>query len=100
MFFREKGSPAPLPKSTRTKKKKRAACVRFSFLFVCVLEKAKKVEQTFKNPYYKKESWSLPLHPETAPTGVNPYREDFLDKHYPGIRKNEYQAPNVEQNDK
>ena len=65
-----------------------------------VLEKAKKVEQTFKNPYYKKESWALPLHPETAPTGVNPYREDFLDKHYPGIRKNEYQAPNVEQNDK
>jgi hypothetical protein len=58
-----------------------------------VLERAGRIEQTFHNPYYKKELWSLPLHPETAPTGVNPYREAHLDQHYPGIRENEYTKP-------
>ena len=54
------------------------------------------IEQTFHNPYYKKECWSLPLHPEKAPTGVNPYREAYLDEHYPGIRENEYQKPSAD----
>lgn len=58
-----------------------------------ILERAGKVEQTFHNPYYKKECWSLPLHPETVSTGVNPYREAYLDEHYPGIRENEYKTP-------
>ena len=48
-------------------------------------------EQTFHNSYYKKELWSLPLQPDTVSTGVNPYREAYLDAHYPGIRENEYQ---------
>lgn len=58
-----------------------------------VLERSGKIEETFHNKYYKKESWKLPLHPETVPKGVNPYREEYLDKHYPGIRKNEYEKP-------
>ena len=58
-----------------------------------VLERAGRIEQTFHNPYYKKESWSLPLHPTTEATGVNHYRENYLDQHYPGIRENEYQKP-------
>jgi len=35
----------------------------------------------------------LPLQPETEPNGVNPYREAYLDQHYPGIRENEYEKP-------
>lgn len=58
-----------------------------------VLERSGRIEQTFHNPYYKKECWSLPLHPETPPTGVNPYRERYLDEHYPGVRENEYEKP-------
>ena len=55
------------------------------------LEKTGRIENTFHNPFYKKKSWSLPLQPETLPTGVNPYREEYLDQHYPGIRENEYE---------
>ncbi len=55
-----------------------------------VLEKSGRIEQTFENPYFKKPSWELPLHPERLPAGVNPYREEYLDKKYPGIRENEY----------
>ena len=54
------------------------------------LEKAGKIENTFHNSFYKKPSWLLPNKPETLPTGVNPYREEYLDKKYPGIRQNEY----------
>ena len=57
------------------------------------MEKSGRIEQTFHNPYYKKPSWSLPLHPDKEPIGVNPYREEYLDKHYPGIRENEYECP-------
>ena len=65
-----------------------------------VLEKSGRIEETFKNPYFKKKSWALPLHPDKAPVGVNPYREEFLDKNYPGIRKNEYECPTVKKEDK
>lgn len=58
-----------------------------------ILEKSGRIEQTFHNQYYKKESWALPLYPQSAPTGVNPYREAYLDQHYPGIRENEYCKP-------
>ena len=61
------------------------------------LEKAGRVEQTFHNKYYKKERWSLPLHPERHPDGVNHYREEYLDEHYPGIRENEYARPKREE---
>ena len=46
--------------------------------------------------FAKKECWSLPLHPEKVSTSVNPYREAYLDEHYPGIRDNEYQKPTSE----
>ena len=55
-----------------------------------VLERSGRIEQTFHNTYYKRECWSLPLHPEKPSDGVNPYREAYLDEHFPGIRENEY----------
>ena len=54
------------------------------------LEKADKIENKFHNQFYHKESWSLSNKPESIPEGVNPYRENYLDKNYPGIRENEY----------
>ena len=58
-----------------------------------VMERAHKCEAQFENPYFKRERWALPLHPEKHPEGVNPYREEYLDEHYPGIRENEYKKP-------
>lgn len=55
-----------------------------------MLEKTKRIENVFHNDFYKKESWLLPHKPETVSSGVNPYREAYLDEKYPGIRKNEY----------
>lgn len=54
------------------------------------LERAGKIENKFYNPFYYKKSWSLSSKPEKAPSGVNPYREKYLDEKYPGIRENEY----------
>ena len=54
------------------------------------LEKSKRIENLFHNPFYYKKSWLLPNNPETVSPGVNPYRENYLDEKYPGIRKNEY----------
>ena len=42
------------------------------------------------SPFLNKKSWSLSNKPEAVSDGVNPYREEFLDKNYPGIRENEY----------
>ena len=54
------------------------------------LEKTGRIENTFKNKFYKKESWLLSNKPESVSDGVNPYREKYLDEKYPGIRENEY----------
>ena len=54
------------------------------------LEKAGKIENKFHNHFYYKKSWSLSNKPEVVSEGVNPYREEYLDKNYPGIRENEY----------
>ena len=58
-----------------------------------ILERSGRIEQTFHNNYYKRECWSLPLHPEKPSDGVNPYREAYLDENFPGIRENEYKKP-------
>ena len=55
------------------------------------LEQAERIENKFHNRFYHKRSWLLSNTPEKVSKGVNPYREDYLDEHYPGIRKNEYQ---------
>ncbi len=55
------------------------------------LEKAGKIENKFHNQFYKKPSWTLSNTPDKLPTGVNPFREEYLDKKYPDIRKNEYE---------
>ena len=54
------------------------------------LEKSGRTENKFHNPFYRKKSWLLPNNPEKVSEGVNPYREEYLDKKYPGIRENEY----------
>ncbi|MBQ7039064.1 MAG: 4Fe-4S binding protein, partial [Clostridia bacterium] len=54
------------------------------------LEKAGRIENTFKEPFYKKKSWLLSNKPEKVSEGVNPFREEYLDEKYPGIRENEY----------
>ena len=55
-----------------------------------VLERSGRIENTFHNRFYKKESWSLTNEPQRVSDGVNPYREKYLDEHYPGIREGEY----------
>ena len=62
-----------------------------------MLEKAGRTENKFHNPFYKKESWLLPNKPETISTGVNPYREAYLDEKYPGIRDGEYKKPDADE---
>ena len=57
------------------------------------LEKAGRIENKFHNPFYKKDSWILPNKPEKVSRGVNPFREEYLDAKYPGIRANEYEMP-------
>ena len=54
------------------------------------LEKADRIENKFHNPFYYKKSWALSNKPEHVSEGVNPYREEYLDEKYPGIRENEY----------
>ena len=60
------------------------------------LEKTDRIENKFHNPFYKKESWLLPNKPETVSDGVNPYREQYLDEKYPGIRNGEYKKTKQE----
>ena len=55
-----------------------------------VLERSGRIENIFENRFYRKDSWSLPNKPDKIADGVNPYREEFLDEKYPGIRANEY----------
>ncbi len=55
-----------------------------------MLEKADRIENKFHNQFYRKKSWLLPNKPETVSKGLNPYREEYLDEKYPGIRENEY----------
>ena len=56
-----------------------------------MLEKTDRIENKFHNSFYYKKSWLLPNKPETVSKGVNPYREEYLDERYPGIRENEYE---------
>ncbi len=63
------------------------------------LEKSGRIESTFHNPFYKKESWLLPNAPETVSKGVNPFREAYLDEKYPGIREGEYTMAGVEEDE-
>jgi len=60
------------------------------------LEKSGRIENKFHNQFYKKPSWTLSNTPEKVSDGVNPYREEFLDKNYPGIRKGEYKKTDSE----
>jgi hypothetical protein len=56
-----------------------------------VLERSGRIDNVFHNRFYYKDSWSLPNKPIEVSPGVNPYREKYLDEHYPGIRENEYE---------
>ena len=54
------------------------------------LEKTDRIENKFHNPFFHKKSWTLSNKPEQVSDGVNPYREEYLDEKYPGLRENEY----------
>lgn len=54
------------------------------------LEKTRRIENLFKEPFYKKQSWLLDNKPIKVRKAVNQFRDDYLDKNYPGIRKGEY----------
>ena len=54
------------------------------------LEKARRTENVFHNRFFHKKSWTLSNKPAVVSEGVNPYREQYLDAHYPGRRENEY----------
>lgn len=56
-----------------------------------MLEKSGRTENRFIHPFFRKKSWLLPNKPEIVSRGVNPYREEYLDAKYPGIRDNEYE---------
>jgi ferredoxin len=53
------------------------------------LEKSNRIENKFKNKFYKKPSWELPTEKNEKKGIINPMREEFLDKNYPGIRDKE-----------
>jgi ferredoxin len=53
------------------------------------LEKSKRIENTFHNPFYRKQSWTLSNKPEKVIPGINIFRNEYLDIKYPGIRENE-----------
>lgn len=54
------------------------------------LERTKRIENTFHNKFYRKKSWILPNEKQEKKGRINPWREEWLDKEYPGIRENEY----------
>lgn len=54
------------------------------------LEKNDRIENKFHNRFYKKKSWLLSNTKREKTGRINPWREKWLDKNYPGIRKNEY----------
>lgn len=56
------------------------------------LENSGRITNRFHNKFYRKKSWLLDK-PIEQPSGVNPYREEYLDKKFPGIRENEYKKP-------
>ena len=62
-------------------------CIRACMV---ALEKAGRTENVFHNRFYYKKGWTLSNTPEKVSDGVNPYREEYLDKNFPGIRENEY----------
>ncbi len=54
------------------------------------LERNKRIENLFHNPFYRKKSWILPNKKEEKKGRIHPWREEWLDNQFPGIRKNEY----------
>ena len=71
-----------------------AICGARSCIRSCMdrLEKAKRIENLFKEPFYKKKSWLMDNKPdkENLDKGVNQFRDKYLDEKCPGIRKGEY----------
>lgn len=53
------------------------------------LEKSGRIENKFHNTFYKKEQWLMSYKKEDKKGEINPFREEYLDREYPGIRKGE-----------
>lgn len=59
------------------------------------LEKSGRINNRFKNKFYRKKSWNIPLERQGDKKGtINPFREEGLDKLYPGIRSGEQDKSN------
>lgn len=56
------------------------------------LEKAGRIKNTFHHEFRYKQPWMLSNTIEQQQGTINPFREEYLDEHYPGIRKHEQGA--------
>ena len=54
------------------------------------LEKRKAIKNLFHNPLYKRPLWMLPWQQKEKVGRINAWREEYLDKRDPSMRKNEY----------
>ncbi len=53
------------------------------------LEKSGRISNTFNNTFYKKKQWLMSYKKDEKKGKINPFREEYLDREYPGIRKGE-----------
>lgn len=55
------------------------------------LEKNGRIANTFHEKFYKKPSWTMSYQKDKQVGAINPFREEYLDAHYPGLREGEQQ---------
>lgn len=53
------------------------------------LEKNKRITNLFVNQFQRKPAWTLNNKKEKTTGAINPFREEWLDKNFPGIREGE-----------
>ncbi len=53
------------------------------------LEQNKLIDNNFVNKFRYKPDWMMSCEPEEHVGTINPFREEYLDEHYPGLRDNE-----------
>lgn len=55
------------------------------------LEKQKRIGNLFHNEFRRKPAWNLEnkINPDEMKGAINPWREEFLEKTYPELQKNE-----------
>lgn len=53
------------------------------------LEQTKRIENTFRNKFKYKPGWTMETRCAEHQGTINPFREEYLDEHYEGIREHE-----------